>query len=116
MTAQTNRNRVQIIIEMIVIYHAVGSRISFYRMLTRSLSQPVNFPGGKVHTYTPAYSIFDSPITTQLSILCSLVEVLSRGHAKRGKIRNNFKFDTSVGRFSSDGAASTAVKGLRQLE
>ena len=33
-------------------------------------------------------------------------------HATRGKSLNDFKFDTSIGRSSSDGAASTAVKGL----
>ena len=32
---------------------------------------------------------------------------------KRGKGLNDFKCGTSIGRFSSDGAASTAVKGLR---
>ena len=36
-----------------------------------SLPQPVNFPGGKVHTYTPANSISDGPITNRLSVLCS---------------------------------------------
>ena len=34
-------------------------------------------------------------------------------HAKRGKSLNDLKSGTSIGRFSSDGAASTAVKGLR---
>ena len=66
-----------------------------------------------MHTYTPANSIpADGPITNRLSVLCILVEVLSRVHANRGKSLNDFKFGTSVGRFSSDGAASTAVKGL----
>ena len=36
-----------------------------------SLPQPVKFPGGKVHTYTPANSISDGPITNLLSVLCS---------------------------------------------
>ena len=35
--------------------------------------------------------------------------------AKTGKSLNDFKFGTSVGRFSSDGAASTAMKGLRSM-
>ena len=43
------------------------------------------------------------------------VEVLSRANAKSGKSLNDFKFGPSVGRFSSDGAASTAVKGLTAL-
>ena len=70
------------------------------------------FSGMKVHTDTPANSIFDGPITSLLSVLCILVEVLSNAQAKKGKSFNHFKFGTSVGRFSSDGAASTAVKGL----
>ena len=65
-----------------------------------------------MHTYTLANSIFDGPITTLLSILCILVEVLSRAHAKKGKCRNDFKFGTFIGRFSSDDATSTAMKGL----
>ena len=66
-----------------------------------------------MHAYTPENSIFDGPITTLLSVLCILVEVLSRTHAKKGKSLSDFKSGTSIGRFSSDGAASrTAVKGL----
>ena len=38
-----------------------------------------------MHTYTPANSIFDGPITNLLSILCILIEVLSRAHAKGEK-------------------------------
>ena len=37
-----------------------------------------------MYTYTPANSIFDSPITNLLSILKILVEILSRAHAKGG--------------------------------
>ena len=33
----------------------------------------------------PANNIFDGPITNLLSVLCVLVEVLSRAHAKRGR-------------------------------
>ena len=50
-------------------------------------------------------------------MLCILVNFLSRAHVKRGKSLNDLDSGTSVGRFffffSSDGAASTAVKGLR---
>ena len=53
--------------------------------LTPSLHQPIKFPGGKVHTYTPADSIFDGPITNLVSILCISVEILSRAHAKGEK-------------------------------
>ena len=63
-------------------------------------------------TYTHANSRFDGPITNLLLILSILVEVLLRVHAKRGKSLNDFKFGTAIGRFSSDGVASTAVKGF----
>ena len=53
--------------------------------LTSSLPQPVQVPGWKVYTYTPADSIFDGPVTNLLSILCILIEVLSRAHAEGGK-------------------------------
>ena len=66
-----------------------------------------------MHTSTPANSIFDKPITNLLSILCILVEVLLRVHAKRRKCLNDFKSGASTGRFSSGGAASTSVKGLK---
>ena len=65
-----------------------------------------------MRTYKLANSIFDGPITTLVSILCILVEVRSHAHANRGKSLNDVKFGTSVGRFPSDSAASTAVKGL----
>ena len=45
-------------------------------------------------------------------MLCILVEVLSRAHANGVKSRNDLYFGTSAGRFPTDGAASTAVKGL----
>ena len=46
-------------------------------------------------------------------MMCILVEVLLRANAKRGICFNDFKFGTSIGRhFSSDGAASMAVKGF----
>ena len=64
-----------------------------------------------MHTYTPADSIFDGPVTNLLSVLCIWVEVLLRAHAKSGESLNDFKFG-SCSRFSSDAAASTAVKGL----
>ena len=53
--------------------------------LTTSLPQPVKSPGWKVHTYTPANSIFDGPITNLLSTLCILIEILSRAQAKGAK-------------------------------
>ena len=32
-------------------------------------------------TYTPANSIIDGPVTNLLSVLCFVIEVLSRAHA-----------------------------------
>ena len=68
-----------------------------------------------MHTDTPANNIFHGPITNLLSTLYILVEVLSRARVKRGESLNDFKFGASVGRFLSDSAASTAVKGLIDL-
>ena len=61
----------------------------------------------------PANSTLDRPVITRLSVLCILVEILSRAHAKRGKSLNNLESAASVGHFLSDGVASAAVKGLR---
>ena len=63
-------------------------------------------------TYTPAISIFDGPTKNLISVLCVLIELLSRVHEKRGKSHNDFKFGIFVGRFPSDDAASMAVNGL----
>ena len=65
-----------------------------------------------MHTYTPEKSISDGPVTNQLSVLCILIETISRAHAKVRKSFNGFRFGTLVGRFPSDGAASMAVKEL----
>ena len=64
---------------------------------------------------TPANSIFDETIASLLSILCILIEVLSRAHSKGGKSLNDFNLGTFIGSFLSDGAACTAVKGLNLL-
>ena len=86
--------------------------LSLYQ-LPPSLTQPVKFPGWKMHTYVPADSLFDDPIKNLLSTLCSLTEILSSAHAKGGKSRNDFKLGTFTSRVPSDGAASMAVKELR---
>ena len=65
-----------------------------------------------MHTYTPTSSVFGSPKTNLLSILCILTEILSCAHAERAKSLNDFKFGIAIGRFPSDGAVSMAVKGL----
>ena len=49
--------------------------------------------------------------TNVLSILCSLIEFLSRAHAKERNL-NDFKFGTFIGRFLNGGAANMAEKGL----
>jgi len=56
--------------------------------------------------------LFDRPLTKMYCQFCDiLTEILSRSHAKGGSL-NDFKFGTSIGRFSTDGATSWAVKGL----
>ena len=65
-----------------------------------------------MHTYTPPNSIFDGPVKILLSILCILIEVLSRTHAKVGESLKDFKFGTFIGRFPSDTLVNMAVKGL----
>jgi len=84
------------------------------RLLTPSLPQPLKISGLKVPTYTPPNSIFDDPITNLRSVLCILIEIPSRAHAKPEvkKSFNGLKFGTFIGLLPSDGAASTAVKGL----
>ena len=43
-----------------------------------------------MHTDMPGNRMFDGPVTTLLSILCILVEVLSCAHAKMGNSLNDF--------------------------
>ena len=64
-----------------------------------------------MHIDTPANSILDGPVTNLLSVLCILVEVLSRAQVTRGESLN--LSNLAVGSFLSDGAESTAVKGLK---
>ena len=66
-----------------------------------------------MHIDTPADSILDGPVTNLLSVLCILVEVLSRAQTRRGESLNHFRFGTFVGSFSCNSAASTAAKGLK---
>ena len=63
--------------------------------------------------YTPTNSIFDGPITSLLSVLCTLVEVLSRAHVKRKEVLNDFKFGIFIACFPNDNATSLAVKGSK---
>ena len=78
--------------------------------LTPSVVKSVNFRDEKC-TYTRLKTVY---LTVLFSILCILVEVLSRAHAKEEKSLNDLKFGTVVGRFASGTLASMAVKGLRQ--
>jgi len=57
----------------------------------------------------PENSVFGGLITNLLSILCILVEVISRAYANGEKSLNGFKFGTFIRRFPSDGAASMPV-------
>ena len=68
------------------------------------MPQPVIYPGYKVHTYASSNSIFDGLVINLLSVLCILMEILSRAHAKGQKSRNDFRYGTPVGRFPSDGS------------
>ena len=63
----------------------------------------------------PADSIFDGPVAKPLSMLCILTEIFPPAHAKGQKSLDGFKFCTFIGRFQTDGAASTAVKGLSTI-
>ena len=58
-------------------------------------------------THSPANHVFDGPITTLLSILWILIEILSHAYAQMGV--NGFKFGTFIDCFQSDGVASIAV-------
>ena len=65
-----------------------------------------------MHPHTPGNSVFDGPITNIISILCILIEILTRAHAKRGQSLNDFKFGTFIGRLPCDTVANMAVKRL----
>ena len=67
--------------------------------LTPSLPQPVKFPAERC-TDAPANSMFSGPVTHLLSVLCVLMELLSRASAKkRTKRLQGFKFRAFIGRF-----------------
>ena len=66
-----------------------------------------------IHT-SEQYNLFDGPAINLPSILCILIEILPRAHAKRQKSLNGSKFGTFLWLFPSDSAASMAVKGLRK--
>ena len=66
-----------------------------------------------MHTYMPANSVFDGPVTNPLSVLCIVIEFPSHAHAKGGSSQNDFIFGTSVGHSPRDRVASMAVKGLK---
>ena len=86
--------------------HEMLNRTLFFNsffFLTSLLPQLVKFPG-----YTPENSTCDGPITNLPSILCILIEILSRARAKWAKSLNDFKFGTFIARFPSDGSARHA--------
>ena len=67
-----------------------------------------------MHTYTPANSIFDGPITNLLSVLSILIDVLSRAHAKGEKALMISNLALLLVIFRVAGEASMAVNGLIQ--
>ena len=74
---------------------------------------PFTAPARKISgwKYTPPNSQLDGPITSLLSTLCILIEILSPAHAIGAKKLRWFH----IWYFLSGGAASMAVKGLRQM-
>ena len=68
-----------------------------------------------MHPYTSENSIFNDPITNLRSLLCILINVISRAKAKGGKSLTIFKSGTFIRRFPSDTLASMAMKGLNSL-
>ena len=65
-----------------------------------------------MHTYTPATSILNGPIKKSLSVLGIVIKTFSHARVKGQTGLNGFTFGTFIGRFSSDGAESMAVKEL----
>ena len=68
--------------------------------------------------YTPPNSIFDGPITNVLSILCVLIELLSRAHMMGTKKKKNSLNGFNLAlycRLPSEGAASMTVNGLNMM-
>ena len=57
-------------------------------------------------------SIFDGLVINLLSILCILIEILSRAPAKGQKSHNDFRFGIPFGRFPRDDSERLAAKGL----
>ena len=88
---------------------------SAYAIPFKPLTVPARkFSGLKRAHIHAANSILDGPVTILLSVLCILVKsfhVLRRRGGKAFMI--SFKFGTSIGCFSIDGAVSTAMKGLK---
>ena len=68
------------------------------------------------HIHTCANSISEGRITSLLSVLCILIEVLSLAQAKGKKVLNDFKFGIFTGHFPDDDTTSMAVKGLLGLD
>ena len=70
-------------------------------------------------TCTPVNSISDGAVTSLLSALSILIEVLSHAHAKGKKaltfqVWHFFKFGTFIGHFPRGNVTSMAVKGLKK--
>ena len=72
---------------------------------------PTCYIPGHIKT-APSNSVFDGAITNLISILCILIKILSRADGDGPQNLNDFKFGTFIAHFTSDDAASLAVKGL----
>ena len=68
-----------------------------------------------MHTYTPAKSVFDDPITNLLSVLRILYISPFTYSCEGWESVNNVKVGTVIRHFPSDDTASMAVKGLKCL-
>ena len=72
---------------------------SFFHFTT---SLPIKFPSSKVHTCTPANSIFYGPIGNLLLMLGILIEIFFMCSCEGEKGLIDFTFGIFIGRFSSE--------------
>ena len=79
-TLDQNYSQYRHIIDLIL-YFTLSPHLEFNPITV----QGVKFPCWKVHTYRPANSISDGPITNLLSILCIWTEILWCAHVKGTK-------------------------------
>ena len=105
---------------VLFVFRSRASSERFFIMnINPSLPQPVKCPCWKVHTYTHADRVFDGPVANLLSVLCILMEILWRAHAKEGKasVISNFHFCWSLSewRCCKHGSERVNISHARQL-